>query len=367
MLRKPSGMKHSLISYGRVVGAFAFAICLSALPALAQQYPQQYPPDEPSEAEPLPPDPYYAEGAPSDQSPARDPQEADPYYAEAAPPPQTNPNRPVPPTLTLTPGTVITVRVSQEVSSDHSRPGDEFYAVLDQPVVVNGWVVARRGQTIMGRVAVAQKAGGGGGRSQLGLEMSRLILVDGQQVPLRTQLIQATGPRTNGHEAETIGITTILGTVIGGVAGGGKGAGIGAAAGAAAGIIGVLATPGRPTVIYPETQLTFRQEVPVNISTARSPQAFQPVSQQDYGTRALRTRPQSVVAPPPVYGPAPYYSGYYPNSYGWGGFYPAPVFGFGYYRSYVRPRVYVYRPRIGRFGGYYGGRGGFRGGFRGWR
>src|SRR6185295_6160022 len=100
-----------LISYVGVVGAFAFAICLSALPALAQQYPQQYPPDGPSEVEPQPADPYYAQAGPSDQSPATDPQEADPYYAEAAPPPQPNQYRPVPPTLTLAPGTVITVRV----------------------------------------------------------------------------------------------------------------------------------------------------------------------------------------------------------------------------------------------------------------
>ena len=57
----------------------------------------------------------------------------------------------------------------------------------------------------------------------------------------------------------------------------------GEAASAAAGIIGVLLTRGRPTVIYPESVLTFRLEAPVAFSTDRAPQAFRYVDTQDYG------------------------------------------------------------------------------------
>ena len=67
--------------------------------------------------------------------------------------------RHVPATLTLKPGTVITARISQLLSSNKNKPGDSFSAVLEQPVVVDGWVVARRGQTVLGRIAIAPTAG----------------------------------------------------------------------------------------------------------------------------------------------------------------------------------------------------------------
>jgi hypothetical protein len=252
--------------------------------------------------------------------------------------------------LAIPAGTVITVRTSQFLSSDQNHVGDTFNAVLDQPIIVDGWVVARRGQTVVGRVTVAQKATRvSKENSQLGVELTELTLVDGQQLPLRTQLLQATGRGVPaGQEVGTVGATTVTGAAIGAIAGRGEGAGIGAAAGAAAGIIGVLLTPGRPTVMPPETLLTFRQEYPLTVSTTRSAQAFQPVSQQDYGrNNTLQYRPQNMVAgpgyPPPV--AAPYWDYYaaYPGYYPWG-FYPYyPAFGFYYGFG---PRVFV-GPRFG--------------------
>lgn len=287
---------------------------------------------------------------------------------DAPAPPQAAPSyQQVPASLTIAAGTPIMVRVSQPLSSQVNRPGDGFSAVLEQPIIVDGWVVARRGQTVMGRVTLVQKAGIGGKQSQLGVELTQLTLVDGQQLPLKTQLTQATGGNIPaGQTVATVAAPTGVGAAIGAIAGGrrdaGEGAGIGAAAGAAVGLIGVLLTPGRPTVIPPEALLTFRQEFPVNISTVRSSQAFQPVTQQDYpaNTGTLRyPPPRGVVAPaaPPYY--YDYYAGGYPYPY-WGyypgGYYPGPYFGFyGFYG----PRVFV-GPRIGGFGR--GGFGGFRGG-----
>src|SRR5437764_389959 len=69
----------------------------------------------------------------------------------------------VPLRLTLSAGTVIPVRSTEWLSSDSNRPGDTFSAVLDQPLIVDGWVVARHGQTVIGRVAVAEKARRGNG------------------------------------------------------------------------------------------------------------------------------------------------------------------------------------------------------------
>jgi hypothetical protein len=268
--------------------------------------------------------------------------------------------------LTIPAGTIVAVRVNQWISSDRNLPGDGFNASLDQPVVVDGLVVARRGQLVMGRVSEAQRARHGG-TSKLGVELKELTLVDGQQLPVQTELLQnSVRNGSTGRDAATIGTTAGLGALIGGAAGGGDGVGVGAVIGATAGVLGVMATPGRPTVIQPESLLTFRLQSPVTVSTERSAFAFQPVTQpQDQDAYSDYNRQQNGpgrregagAPPPPGYGPPPPPPPYYGNYYGYYGdpyaaygypygYYPAP-FGFGFYGVYGR----------GRFGGY---RGGFR-------
>ena len=63
----------------------------------------------------------------------------------------------MPPQLTIPAGTYVTVRVNQVLSSDRNQPGDAFSATLVKPLVVNGVVVAQRGQTLGGRVAEARR------------------------------------------------------------------------------------------------------------------------------------------------------------------------------------------------------------------
>ncbi len=55
--------------------------------------------------------------------------------------------------LVVPAGTWITVRVDQPLSSDRNQPGDAFTATLAQPIVANGRVIARRGQTVSGVVS----------------------------------------------------------------------------------------------------------------------------------------------------------------------------------------------------------------------
>lgn len=284
----------------RLLGtAMALAVCLGTLPVLAGQ----------------------------DQPPAEDSQQtmdqAPPPDAPEAPPPA---YRPVPPRIILPAGTIITVRTSQFLSSDKNHPGDSFSAELQQPVIVDGWVVARRGQTVLGRVAVAQKAGRIKGVSQLGVELTYLVLVDGQQLPIRTQLMQTSAGTSKGRDAGAIATTTGTGAVIGAAVSGASGAGIGTAIGAATGLTGVLLTRGRSTILPPETRLTFQLQSQVAFSTQRSGPAFRPAEQADYGSGTLQRRTQRVVAPPPpAYYPYPFW-GYSP----WGYAYPGPVF-FGFY------------------------------------
>jgi hypothetical protein len=158
------------------------ALCASALPAAAQQ-------NQPDEIQPAAPSPdSQAQGQP-DAAPALQQPDAQPQGQPDAQA-QGQPNQTVlPQSLTLPAGTVVRVRIDEWISTDRNVIGDSFSAVLDQPIVVDGWVVARRGQAQTGRVTQVKKAHGGG-TSQLGVDLPELTLVDGQQLPLETQLSQ---------------------------------------------------------------------------------------------------------------------------------------------------------------------------------
>ena len=245
----------------------------------------------------------------------------------------------VPESLTLPVGTTIAGELSQYLSSHDNRPGDQFTITLDQPIIVNGFVVARTGQVAYGQVTVARKGGSGKGPSELGIELTELMLVDGQQVPVTTQLVDSVGPSNAGRNVATVATTTILGAVIGGIAGDGTGAAIGAGAGAVAGAIAVSHSPGTPAVMAPESLVTFRLGAPVTFSTERSERAFLPVSPRDYGNGAQAARYSRPGPPRPYVRPYPPYS--YPYAYG----YPYPY--------YYGPSIAI----VGRFGGPRGFRG----------
>lgn len=251
-------------------------------------------------------------------------------------------SRQVPPTLTLPAGTPVTVRTTGLLSSDRNKPGDGFTAVLDQSLIAQGWVVARRGQVVTGRVVTTEKSGRSNPASRLGVELSELTLVDGQPLLIQTELVNVLNdkPSRGSNEGAVVGATTGTGAVIGAIAGGGPGAAIGAAIGAAAGVAGVLSTRGRPTEIYPEAQLTFRLLSPAVLSTEQSRHAFLPVTPGDYerGTtrnpgRYLPVRGHPVSSRPYF---VPYDYDWYVRPYTYPGLY-------GYFgpRYYAGIRVYV--------------------------
>jgi hypothetical protein len=260
-----------------------------------------------------------------------------------SPPSPNGPNdqyAPPPALLTIPTGTVLIMRINEPLSSDRNQIGDQFTGTLEQPIVVNGWVVARRGQVVMGQVKSVKKAGRVKGVSQLGVELTDMTLVDGEQAPILTELWKASGGTSHGADAATIAGGTALGAIIGSAADWGRGAAIGAGAGAAAGIGAVLLTRGRPTILEPESQLTFRLVDAVKVDTTHSQQAFLPVSQEDFeGGRGERPRLRAGgygaygAGPCGYYYPcyfAPGYVGFY-SGYGW--------WGPGYYgRGFYRPR-----------------------------
>jgi hypothetical protein len=330
------------------IGALALGFCLSALPASAQQdqqspqaqpqnQPQAQPPQNQQSAQPQDqqqgqqaPDQQQDQmnqqqdqGAPPlDEAPTppddRGPMPPADRRRDVPPPPPPDNNYVVPDTLTLPSAAVIQVRNTGWLSSDRNKPGDQVVMTLAQPIVVNGLVVARRGQTVIGTVEYAEKAGRVKGVSKLGLQLAQLTLVDGQLITVKTTLINATGGTTRGRDAAAIVGTTGIGAGIGAAAAGGPGAAIGAGAGFVASVAGVLLTRGRPT-IPPESLLTFKLETPITVSTAYGQNAFRPVTSADY---APKPQPRPAVRPyypypyPPPYAyypyPYPYPYRYYP-------------------------------------------------------
>jgi hypothetical protein len=211
-----------------------------------------------------------------------------------------------PPALLVLPaGTVITIEATEILSNGKQLPGDNFSAQLHHPLVVDGWVVARSGQTVVGRIAGAKKAGRVKGTAKLILELEGIVLVDGHQAPVETEPVENSGPTSHGRDLVTIAITTGVGTAIGSVCGG-KGAAIGAAVGAGAGIAGVLLTRGDEVEIGPEELLTFRLLSPLSVSTEASQQVFWRVSPEDYpGPDQTLTSSQGPTAVGVVSQPAP--------------------------------------------------------------
>jgi hypothetical protein len=244
----------------------------------------------------------------------------------------------VPSQLTLKSGVYITVRLNEGLSTDKNQQGDPFSATLEQPIVVDGVVVAQRGQTVYGRVAGVEKQKADR-PSRMALQLTSLTLVDGTQTPITSQLIGRQGGQTPaGVQAGTVATTTAVGAGIGAIAGWGTGAAIGAGAGAAAGLVGVLLTRNHPTILYPETVLTFQITSPITISTVRAPQAFRFVGPEDYNhvqTAQLRrpaARPCSACAPLPYVVPYPAWYAPYPYAYAYP--YWGPGFGIVIGRSY---------------------------------
>lgn len=232
-------------------------------PSLAQNRSSVPAPPEPAPApaatpapapEPVPPTPPPAPAATPPPPP-------EPVKAVEPPPPPPKPN-----SVTVAAGTLLSVRLAEALDSDRNKPGDTFTATLDQPLVVDGFVIAERGARLEGKVVEAAQAGRVRGVSNLAIELTHLKTSDGQRVPVKTETFTKAGQSSVGSDAAKVGAAAAIGAAIGAIAGGGKGAAIGAGVGGAAGTGGVLATRGKATHLPVETRISFRISEPVPIT-----------------------------------------------------------------------------------------------------
>jgi len=209
------------------------------------------------------------QAAPPPPAPAPAPTTAADSAPRAIEIPQAPPPPPPARKVTLTAGTLLPVRLIETVSSDRNHPGDTFTASLEEPLVIDGFVIAEKGARVDGRIVTTAQAGRVKGLSSIALELTGLTTSDGQHVEIATDSFTKAGPESKGSDAAKIGGAAAIGAAIGAIAGGGKGAAIGAGVGGAAGTGGVMATRGKPAVLPSETKLSFRLSNSVTITEKR--------------------------------------------------------------------------------------------------
>jgi hypothetical protein len=228
-------------------------------PAKSVEIAQSAPPPTPVAAPA--PEPQPVAPAPPPPPPAQTEPGAAPPEPQAPPPPRQ---------VTLTAGTLIPIRLIDSLTTERNNPGDTFAASLDQPLVVDGLVIAERRARVEGRVVVADKGGKVKGVASLSIDITRIHLSDGQVIQVHTDSYEKHADATHGTDAAKVGGGAAIGAIIGAIAGGGKGAAIGAGAGGGVGAGDVLLTRGKPAVLPSETRVTFRLDQPVTVTEKRS-------------------------------------------------------------------------------------------------
>jgi hypothetical protein len=89
-------------------------------------------------------------------------------------------------------GTAITVRLVSPLSSAVARAGDSFDAVLDEPLIVQGQILAPQGATITGKVLDARASGQMKDPGYMRLVLTALLL-NGKFKSLQTTSVFAKG------------------------------------------------------------------------------------------------------------------------------------------------------------------------------
>jgi predicted phage tail protein len=158
---------------------------------------------------------------------------------------------------TLTAGTPVVVRTTSRISTKTSATGSLFEATLEEPLEVDGYLVAPKGAQVEGVVIDADDGGRVKGVASISVGLRSVIMADGRRLPIKTTSISRQAKSGAGKDAAKVGIASGIGAAIGAIAGGGKGAAIGAGVGAGGGTAGVLMTKGGPAEIGGETVLKF--------------------------------------------------------------------------------------------------------------
>src|SRR6266481_331912 len=158
-------------------------------------------------------------------------------------------------------GTSLLVRMADSVDSSKNAVGSRFTASLETNLQVGGVVVAPAGTRVYGRLAQSKEAGRVGGKSELQLELTDIV-IDGTAYPVLSSDYSVQGSNSGKRTAKRVLGGAGLGAAIGAIAGN---AGKGAAIGAVVGTTAAVAQKGEKVTVPSETLLEFRLQQPASL------------------------------------------------------------------------------------------------------
>lgn len=231
-------------------------------------------PEEAPAAEPAP-EPV----APAPAAPAREPSRPAPRPAQqtgpvTAPPPSPVDERPetewtLPPTTearavrALEAGRTLDLRMESRLSTESSRPGEEFYAVVSEDILGSGGeVLVPMGARVRGTVLESRESEGADAPASIRLEIES-VTVNGAVRPVKASVVDVemkTEARDSGtRTAAKVGAGAAAGAVVGRILGRDTRSAVkGAVAGTVAGAAVAIATQDGHATIEPGAHLVIR-------------------------------------------------------------------------------------------------------------
>ncbi len=176
-------------------------------------------------------------------------------------------------TYNVAPGTKISCRLTQTLTTKMNFQNDPFTATVTEPLVLAGRQVIPLGSTIDGRIAWLVRPGRIRGVGEMRLDIERITFPDGRSFTVNAVLVNAygaegttvrdeegyiKGPSSRMNDLQRIGLGMGGGGFIGVIAGGAHGAVIGGAIGGGALLADALRRRGTDLTLPTGTQLEYQ-------------------------------------------------------------------------------------------------------------
>jgi len=203
-----------------------------------------------------------AKPTPSRPAPSADPPRLQPGSSRVTQPTSANAASSA---WTIPTGSPVVIRMIDTINSEKNKLGDQFVAVIDEPVVQGGVEVIPKGADVRGRIASINEAGRVAGAAQLGLELTQIV-VNGIPYSVTTSEYKEAAEGRGSQTAKRAAAGAGIGAVIGAIAGGGKGAAIGAGIGGGGATAVQVMTKGEKLNIPSETRLEFTLRAPLVVA-----------------------------------------------------------------------------------------------------